>query len=313
MEKWRKIYNRVDHEQETITRQNPHGGRLLKKKMSSVISTGKRFEREKENFLDFPQEEEAILARFDETIHLPSGKTILDFSCDKLCVGERILSQNLHLYISGNEHIGIIGRNGAGKSTLMNIITDNLKADIGKILWNGEEYQNLGAKYREILGYMPQQQGLYNGFTAKRFLNYIAVLKDIPKEDIENQIEKVSKSVNLQDELSKKIEMYSGGMKQRLLIAAAIIGNPKLLIFDEPTAGLDPKERIRVKKLMSELAKDKIVIIATHIVPDIENIANEIIILKNGVLKEKDTPEKLIKKYAKNGNLENRKVMLDAL
>mgnify|MGYP001109222143 FL=1 len=187
----------------------------------------------------------------------------------------------------------------------MNIITDNLNADIGKILWNGQESNVLGAKYREILGYMPQQQGLYNGFTAKRFLNYIAVLKDIPKEDIENQIEKVSKSVNLQDELGKKIEMYSGGMKQRLLIAAAIIGNPKLLIFDEPTAGLDPKERIRVKKLMSELAKDKIVIIATHIVPDIENIANEIIILKNGVLKEKDTPEKLIKKYAQNGNLED--------
>ena len=187
----------------------------------------------------------------------------------------------------------------------MNIITDNLNADTGKILWNGQESNVLGAKYREILGYMPQGQGLYNGFTAKRFLNYIAVLKDIPKEDIENQIEKVSKSVNLQDELSKKIEMYSGGMKQRLLIAAAIIGNPKLLIFDEPTAGLDPKERIRVKKLMSELAKDKIVIIATHIVPDIENIANEIIILKNGVLKEKDTPEKLIKKYAKNGNLED--------
>ena len=187
----------------------------------------------------------------------------------------------------------------------MNIITDNLNADTGKILWDGQESNVLGAKYREILGYMPQQQGLYNGFTAKRFLNYIAVLKDIPKEDIENQIEKVSKSVNLQDELSKKIEMYSGGMKQRLLIAAAIIGNPKLLIFDEPTAGLDPKERIRVKKLMSELAKDKIVIIATHIVPDIENIANEIIILKKGVLKEKDTPEKLIKKYAKNGNLED--------
>lgn len=197
------------------------------------------------------------------------------------------------------------GPNGAGKSTLMNIITDNLNSDSGKILWNGEECRLIGAKYREILGYMPQQQGLYNGFTAKRFLNYISVLKDIPKENIEMQIEKVSKKVNLQDELGKKIGMYSGGMKQRLLIASAIIGNPKLLIFDEPTAGLDPKERIRVKKLMSELAKDRIVIIATHIVPDIENIANEIIILKSGVLKEKDTPEKLIEKYAPNGNLED--------
>lgn len=203
------------------------------------------------------------------------------------------------------DYMDYFGPNGAGKSTLMNIITDNLKLDSGKILWNGQESKTLGAKYREILGYMPQGQGLYNGFTAKRFLNYIAVLKDIPKEDIENQIEKVSKSVNLQDELGKKIEMYSGGMKQRLLIATAIIGNPKLLIFDEPTAGLDPKERIRVKKIMSELAKDKIVIIATHIVPDIENIANEIIILKDGILREKNTPEELIRKYAENGDLED--------
>ncbi len=197
------------------------------------------------------------------------------------------------------------GPNGAGKSTLMNIITDNLKLDSGKILWNGQESKTLGAKYREILGYMPQGQGLYNGFTAKRFLNYIAVLKEVPKEEIEMQIQKVSKSVNLQDELGKKIGMYSGGMKQRLLIAATIIGNPKLLIFDEPTAGLDPKERIRVKKIMSELAKDKIVIIATHIVPDIENIANEIIILKDGILREKNTPEELIRKYAENGDLED--------
>lgn len=203
------------------------------------------------------------------------------------------------------DYMDYFGPNGAGKSTLMNIITDNLKLDSGKILWNGQESKSLGAKYREILGYMPQGQGLYNGFTAKRFLNYIAVLKEVPKEEIEMQIQKVSKSVNLQDELGKKIGMYSGGMKQRLLIAATIIGNPKLLIFDEPTAGLDPKERIRVKKIMSELAKDKIVIIATHIVPDIENIANEIIILKDGILREKNTPEELIRKYAENGDLED--------
>lgn len=203
------------------------------------------------------------------------------------------------------DYMDYFGPNGAGKSTLMNIITDNLKLDSGKILWNGQESKSLGAKYREILGYMPQGQGLYNGFTAKRFLNYIAVLKEVPKEEIEMQIQKVSKSVNLQDELGKKIGMYSGGMKQRLLIAATIIGNPKLLIFDEPTAGLDPKERIRVKKIMSELAKGKIVIIATHIVPDIENIANEIIILKDGILREKNTPEELIRKYAENGDLED--------
>lgn len=119
------------------------------------------------------------------------------------------------------------GPNGAGKSTLMNIITDNLEFDEGKILWNGEDYQKLGIKYREILGFMPQQQGLYNGFTAWRFLNYIAVLKDVPKEDIQKQIEETAKSVNLQDDLNKRIGMYSGGMKQRLLIASSILGNPR--------------------------------------------------------------------------------------
>jgi len=200
---------------------------------------------------------------------------------------------------------GLLGPNGAGKSTLMNIITENLSADQGKILWNGQENMKLGVKYREILGYMPQQQGLYNGFTGKRFLNYIAVLKDIPKEKIQEDILKVAKKVNLQDDLNTKIGMYSGGMKQRLLIASCIIGNPQLLIFDEPTAGLDPKERVRVKKLLKELAEDKIIIIATHIVPDIENIAKEIIILKKGVLIEKSNPEELIKKYTEQGDLED--------
>lgn len=200
---------------------------------------------------------------------------------------------------------GLLGPNGAGKSTLMNIITENLSADQGKILWNGQENMKLGVKYREILGYMPQQQGLYNGFTGKRFLNYIAVLKDIPKEKIQEDILKVAKKVNLQDDLNTKIGMYSGGMKQRLLIASCIIGNPQLLIFDEPTAGLDPKERVRVKNLLKELAEDKIIIIATHIVPDIENIAKEIIILKKGVLIEKSNPEELIKKYTEQGDLED--------
>lgn len=200
---------------------------------------------------------------------------------------------------------GLLGPNGAGKSTLMNIITENLSADQGKILWNGQENTKLGVKYREILGYMPQQQGLYNGFTGKRFLNYIAVLKDIPKEKIQEDILKVAKKVNLQDDLNTKIGMYSGGMKQRLLIASCIIGNPQSLIFDEPTAGLDPKERVRVKNLLKELAEDKIIIIATHIVPDIENIAKEIIILKKGVLIEKSNPEELIKKYTEQGDLED--------
>lgn len=218
--------------------------------------------------------------------------------------GKKVALNNINLKFD-NGLYGLLGPNGAGKSTLMNIITDNLKADNGEILWNGIDYQTLGVKYREILGYMPQQQGLYNGFTGKRFLNYIAVLKDIPKKEILLQIEESAKKVNLQNELDKKINMYSGGMKQRLLIASCILGNPKLIIFDEPTAGLDPKERVRVKKLMQELSSKSIVIIATHIVPDIENIAKEIVILKEGVLIEKNTPEKLIEKYALNGDLED--------
>lgn len=218
--------------------------------------------------------------------------------------GKKVALNNINLKFD-NGLYGLLGPNGAGKSTLMNIITDNLKADNGEILWNRIDYQTLGVKYREILGYMPQQQGLYNGFTGKRFLNYIAVLKDIPKKEILLQIEESAKKVNLQNELDKKINMYSGGMKQRLLIASCILGNPKLIIFDEPTAGLDPKERVRVKKLMQELSSKSIVIIATHIVPDIENIAKEIVILKEGVLIEKNTPEKLIEKYAPNGDLED--------
>lgn len=218
--------------------------------------------------------------------------------------GKKVALNNINLKFD-NGLYGLLGPNGAGKSTLMNIITDNLKADNGEILWNEIDYQTLGVKYREILGYMPQQQGLYNGFTGKRFLNYIAVLKDIPKKEILLQIEESAKKVNLQNELDKKINMYSGGMKQRLLIASCILGNPKLIIFDEPTAGLDPKERVRVKKLMQELSSKSIVIIATHIVPDIENIAKEIVILKEGVLIEKNTPEKLIEKYAPNGDLED--------
>ena len=218
--------------------------------------------------------------------------------------GKKVALNNINLKFD-NGLYGLLGPNGAGKSTLMNIITDNLKADNGEILWNGMDYQKLGVKYREILGYMPQQQGLYNGFTGKRFLNYIAVLKDIPKKEILLQIEESAKKVNLQNELDKKINMYSGGMKQRLLIASCILGNPKLIIFDEPTAGLDPKERVRVKKLMQELSSKSIVIIATHIVPDIENIAKEIVILKEGVLIEKNTPEKLIEKYAPYGDLED--------
>lgn len=200
---------------------------------------------------------------------------------------------------------GLLGPNGAGKSTLMNIITTNLKADSGAVLWDGKNIYEDRDSYLSILGYMPQQQGLYNGFTGYMFLNYIAVLKSIPKKEMKSEIDRVVKAVNLQDSIYRKIGTYSGGMKQRLLIASSIIGNPKLIIFDEPTAGLDPKERIRVKNMLKNLAKDKVIIVATHIVPDIENIAKEVLVLKDGVLLAETSPEGLIKEYAPQGNLED--------
>ncbi len=200
---------------------------------------------------------------------------------------------------------GLLGPNGAGKSTLMQIITDNLLPDEGQVLWNGENARKMGESYRELLGYMPQQQGLYQGFTGRRFLNYLAVLKNVPKKEMREQVEEAARSVNLEGELDRKIGGYSGGMKQRLLFASALLGNPEVLILDEPTAGLDPKERVRIKKLLEQLAQNKIIVIATHIVPDIENIAKEIILLKEGQVVEKQAPEVLIEKYAKEGSLED--------
>jgi len=218
--------------------------------------------------------------------------------------GSKQVLKNINCKLTNGVY-GLLGPNGAGKSTLMNIITTNLKADSGNILWEGRNVDKLGDDYRDILGYMPQGQGLYNGFTGYMFLNYIAVLKGVSKKDIKTEIERVTKSVNLTDSIDKKIGTYSGGMKQRILIASAIIGNPRLIIFDEPTAGLDPKERIRVKNLLASLSKNKIIIIATHIVPDIENMSKNILVLKDGELLEEKSADKLIEKYAPEGNLED--------
>ncbi len=193
---------------------------------------------------------------------------------------------------------GLLGPNGAGKSTLMNVITDNLLPDKdgGKILWNNEETKALKDKFRSRLGFMPQQQNLYESMTAHTFLNYIAALKCLDKKTAAKEIPEIVERVELTESIDKKMGGFSGGMKQRVLIAAALLGDPDLIILDEPTAGLDPKQRVIIRKMVSELSKDKIIIISTHIVSDIESIAKEILFIKEGHLIDSGTIAELTEK-----------------
>lgn len=189
---------------------------------------------------------------------------------------------------------GLLGPNGAGKSTLMNMMTDNLTRTSGSILLDGQDILDMGKKYRSLLGYMPQQQGFYEQFSATAFLKYIGKLKGFSGKNLNEQVEQLLKKVNLYDHRYEKVGSFSGGMRQRVLLAQALIGDPKIIILDEPTAGLDPKERINIRNIIAELSKDKIIFIATHVVSDIECIANQILLLKSGRLIKLDAPSALI-------------------
>lgn len=195
---------------------------------------------------------------------------------------------------------GILGANGAGKTTLMNLITDNVKRDEGSILWDGKDILKLGKDFRKVLGYMPQEQGMYSDFSARAFLRYMADVKQLPRKQAKQQIEELLALVNLQEVAHKKLGGYSGGMRQRILLCQALLGDPKVLILDEPTAGLDPKERLRLRNYIADFAKDRIVFITTHIVSDIETVADDVLLMKDGQLLRNGSPRELMESV--NGN-----------
>ena len=177
---------------------------------------------------------------------------------------------------------GILGPNGAGKSTMFGMLTDNLRPDKGSITADGEDIYKMGADYRAKIGYMPQQQGYYGEFTAYAFMMYLAGLKGLDKKEAKTRTEELLNEVNMYEFRNKTLEKMSGGMKQRVLLAQSLLNNPSLLVLDEPTAGVDPQERVNIRNYIHSIAKDRIVLISTHIISDIEMIANEIIIMNHG-------------------------------
>lgn len=191
---------------------------------------------------------------------------------------------------------GLLGTNGAGKTTLMRMLCAILESTSGEVLLNGKEITLLGADYRNILGYLPQDFGLYPNYTAMEFLMYIAALKGIPKHIAGKRVTELLDVVGLSQVANKKVKTFSGGMKQRVGIAQALLNNPGILILDEPTSGLDPKERVRFRNLISEYAEDKIVVLSTHIVSDIEAIADEVLLMKKGKFVLQGTVPELIDK-----------------
>jgi ABC-type multidrug transport system ATPase subunit len=206
---------------------------------------------------------------------------------------------------------GLLGPNGAGKSTWMKLLTASLKPTEGGIYFDGILISNMSDDYVGKVGYVPQNQNLFPYFTGYKFLYYMATLKGVKKELADKQIPLLLRRVNMEEIGKQKIHAYSGGMKQRLLIAQAFLGNPQMIYMDEPTAGLDPKERIRIRNLISEMSLGKIILIATHVVSDVEYISKEILLMKSGEIIRSGTPESLEDEL--NGLVYEREVNADEL
>lgn len=219
--------------------------------------------------------------------------------------GESIVLNNFN-YEFKNGIYGLLGQNGAGKTTFLKILLKLINTYSGNIEIDGKKLYQMKDNYFAQIGYLPQSLRFYDHFTASEMMMYIGKLKAMKEKDVFEYTEMLFKELNLTNCADKKVGSFSGGMKQRLGICQALINNPKLVIFDEPTASLDPIERINFRNLVSKLSKDKIIIISTHIVEDIAAIANEVLILKNGIICASGTPENLLKSI--NGKTFEKKV-----
>jgi ABC-type multidrug transport system ATPase subunit len=194
--------------------------------------------------------------------------------------------------------LGLVGPNGAGKTTLMRMIATLLEPTEGTILWNGQDIRTHGTTLRQVLGYLPQELGIYREFSGRQFLRYLATMKGLPSSLAQRRVEEVLSVVQLERMADRKLTTYSGGMKQRIGIAQALLNDPELLIVDEPTAGLDPAERARFRTLLAGLAHNRIVLLSTHIISDVEAVASRLLIVQEGRLLADASPEALLAKAA---------------
>jgi ABC-2 type transport system ATP-binding protein len=194
--------------------------------------------------------------------------------------------------------LGLVGPNGAGKTTLMRMIATLLEPTAGSIRWNGQDIRTHGQALRQVLGYLPQDFGVYPEFTGRQFLRYLAAMKGLPSSLIHRRVDEVIEIANLEQEADRKLPTYSGGMKQRIGIAQALLNDPELLIVDEPTAGLDPAERVRFRTLLASLTRNRIVLLSTHIISDVEAVASRLVILQEGHVLADTTPEALLARTA---------------
>ena len=210
---------------------------------------------------------------------------------------DKIAVDNVSLKI-GNGITGLLGANGAGKTTLMRMVADIIKPNNGSITYDGIPISVLGAEYRNIFGYLPQEFGFYPEFTVIDYLDYMAALKGITKSDTKRKIDSLLEQMTLTDVRNKKIRKLSGGMRRRVGIAQALLNDPEILILDEPTAGLDPGERIKFRQLLSEFSQDRIVLISTHIVSDVEYIASRQAIMKDGRIIREGGTDDLVEEMA---------------